>query len=522
MNTTRIAGSLLSWAARQHRGRTALIFRDAQRSYDEVEAHSNRLSHALAALGLQPGERIGVLLNNSFASIDSAFAVEKAAMVYVPLNARHTLAEHVAILNDAEASAVLVGPEFATVGAGLSGQVASLRQVIAHGWVAPGVQDVQALMARMPTHAPAVTVAPDDLIRIAYTSGTTGRPKGVAYTVQRWNQRLGGQFQAMEYALGVDDAMLHVGPLTHAAGVHLLPCYLRGARNVIEDRFDVQRVLQQIERHRITQIMCVPTMLARLVDALEAGAAGDLTSLKRIHYGTAPTPPDLIRRAIAAFGPILRQQYGMTEAMQPLCVLYPHEHLSADDAVLQSCGKPTANVTITVRNPAGQEMADGEIGEIAMAHQGIGEVMFWRRPELMAQAVRDGWFYTGDLGRFDAEGFLHIVGRNKEMIISGGFNVYAREVEDALASHPSVAEVAVIGLPDREWGERVAAFVVLRAGAQPDADQLLSRCEELIAGYKKPRIIEFVASLPRNDAGKVLKQQLGAAYLARRSQEAAP
>jgi acyl-CoA synthetase (AMP-forming)/AMP-acid ligase II len=513
MTKKRTAGLMLSWAARQHRGRTALIFGDNSLTYDEVEAGSNRLAHVLISLGLHGGERVAVLLNNSPEAIESVFAVEKAGLVYVALNARHTLAEQIAILDDAGASVLVVGPEFREIGDGVRERVESLRHVIALDWQASQVLDYRQVLASMPVHAPNVQVSPDALLRIAYTSGTTGKPKGVTYTVKRWYERLTNHFYAMEYSLGVEDAMLHVGPLTHAAGVHLLPCYLRGARNVILEKFEPVETLQQIERHRITQMMCVPTMLTRLLDTLDSGAEADLSSLKCIHYGTAPTSVDLIRRAIARFGPVMRQQYGMTEAVQPLAVLYPHEH--GEEGVLRSCGKPTANVQISVRDVHGEEMAAGEIGEIAIATDGIGAVAFWRRPDLEAEAIRDGWYYSADLGYIDKEGFLYIVGRNKDMIISGGFNVYAREVEDALESHPHVIEVAVLGLPDSEWGERIAAFVVRREGTSVDSEALGTHCASLIAGYKKPRLIEFVDVLPRNNAGKVVKNILRDDYFAR-------
>jgi acyl-CoA synthetase (AMP-forming)/AMP-acid ligase II len=206
----------------------------------------------------------------------------------------------------------------------------------------------------------------------------------------------------------------------------------------------------------------------------------------------------------------------MTEAVQPLTVLYPHEHVGdSDDGPLASCGRPTCQVQIELRTADGAPVATGDVGEIVIAHQGIGRVAFWRRPDLLAESVRDGWFHTGDLGRFDALGFLHIVGRNKDMIISGGFNVYAREVEDALASHPAVAEAAVLGRPDAEWGEVVVAFVVLRAAHEADAAALQAHCVARIAGYKKPRHITFVDALPRNAAGKVLKGALRDRALAR-------
>ena len=511
-----IAGRQITWAAAQHGERPSLRFGDRTCSHAEVETRSNRFARALAALGLTPGERLAVLLDNSVESVDSVFGAEKAALTYVALNARHTLAEHLDILEDAQASAILVGPRFAALAAEIAARRADplpgLRLVLGYGIDGTAAIDMAGACERADDTPPQIEVGTDHLVRIAYTSGTTGRPKGVAYTLRRSLARLENHFLAMEYGLSVDDAMLHVGPLTHAAGVYLFPCFLRGALNVVHDRFDPASVLAAIELHRITHLMLVPTMMGRLVEALEAGAPCDLSSLKRIHYGTAPTPVALIRRAQRVFGPILRQQYGMTEAVQPLAVLYPHEHAGegddAHDDPIGSCGRPTCNVRLSVRDAAGREVAAGEIGEIAVAHEGIGEVTFWRRPDLMAEAVRDGWFYTGDLGRFDRQGFLHVVGRNKDMIISGGFNVYAREVEDALSTHPAVLDAAVLGLPDTQWGELVAAVVVLREGRTATASSLAEHCAQRIAGYKKPRRIVFAANLPRNHAGKVMKDGL--------------
>ncbi|MDM0019141.1 class I adenylate-forming enzyme family protein [Variovorax saccharolyticus] len=517
MSSARIAGHALSWAAAQFRDRPAVVFRDRSYSYAQIEGRSNQLANALVGLGLVPGERLAVLLDNSVQSIESQFGAEKAAQAYVALNARHTVREQAAILNDAGASVLIAGADFQESVQQVRLLVPSLRAVIGVGWHDAHVLDYDALLARASDRAPGLRVPADLLLRIAYTSGTTGQPKGVAYSIERFEARLANHFGAMEYGLGVDDAMLHVGPLTHAAGVHLLPCYLRGARNIVADRFDPEQVLAQIASDRISQLMVVPTMLGRLLETLAATPAADLSALRRVHYGTAPTPAPMVHEALERLGPILRQQYGMTEAVQPLCVLYPHEHLQdgRPSERIGSCGRPTLNVGITVRDADGRPVPAGEIGEIAIAHRGIGAVAFWNRPDLERESIRDGWYYSGDLGRFDDEGFLYIVGRNKDMMISGGFNVYAREVEDAVQAHPAVAEVAVLGLPDAEWGEVVAAFVVRRPGQAIDADLLSRHCAELIAGYKKPRVIEFVDALPRNHAGKVTKNDLREVYLAR-------
>jgi acyl-CoA synthetase (AMP-forming)/AMP-acid ligase II len=523
MSSDRIAGHALSWAAGQFRDRPAVVFRDRSFSFTQIERRSNQLANVLIGLALRPGDRLAVVLNNSVESIESQFGAEKAAQTYVALNVRHSLREQVAILNDAEASVLIAGAEFRDMALQVQPLVPSLRYVIGLGWHDTGVLEYDTLLGRASDGAPRLKVPADLLLRIAYTSGTTGRPKGVAYSIERFETRLANHFSAMEYGLGIDDAMLHVGPLTHAAGVHLLPCYLRGTRNIVADRFDAERLVAQIASDRITQLMVVPTMLSRFLEALAANPAADVSALRRVHYGTAPTPPSMLHEALQRLGPIMRQQYGMTEAVQPLCVLYPHEHLQdgQPSTRIASCGRPTMNVDIVVRDADGHALPTGEVGEITLAHRGIGEVSFWRRPDLEGEAIRDGWYYSGDLGRFDDEGFLYIVGRNKDMMISGGFNVYAREVEDALHAHPAVDEVAVLGLPDAEWGEVVAAFVVRRPGQTSDAEALTRHCAELIAGYKKPRVIEFVDALPRNHAGKVTKNDLRDGYLARHPQRAA-
>ena len=234
-----IAGRLISWAAAQHGERPSLVFRERTYSHREVEARSNRFAQALIALGLRPGERVAVLLENSVESLDSLFGAEKAALTYVALNARHTLAEHLDILADAQVSAVLVGPPFAELAGALAmaagDRLPGLRHVLGLGVTATGVADFSAACAAAPDVAPAIEIGPQHWMRIAYTSGTTGKPKGVAYNQERLQARLANHFLAMEYSLSVDDAMLHVGPLTHAAGVYLFPCFLRGARNVILD-----------------------------------------------------------------------------------------------------------------------------------------------------------------------------------------------------------------------------------------------------------------------------------------------
>ena len=492
-----IAGYEYDWAAVQFRDLPSLIFGDAVFPYARIDARANRLAHALIGLGLEPGARVAVLLNNSVASLETVIGVAKAGLVFVALNARHAAPEQAAILADCGAAAVIAGPEFEALAPVLRGS----GPLIGLGW---GDLRYDDLLDAQPDHAPRIPVDEDSLVRIAYTSGTTGQPKGIAYSFRRLKARYDNFFAALDYRLGPQDSMIHVGPLTHAAGNYLLPYYLRGARNVILPRFDPDLVLRTVQDQRITHLFLVPTMLIRLLDHLDGGATYDLSSLTIINYGTAPTPVPVIRRALDRFGPILRQHFGMSECPQPLTVLYPQDHL--DPARHTSCGRPTLNLRIEVHGADGVALPPGEIGEIAIEARGVADVDYWNRPDLRAESVKGGWLMTGDLGRFDDDGFLHIVGRNKEMIISGGFNVYAREVEDALFRLPGIADVAVFGLPDPEWGEVVAAALVAHPGQTPD----LTGLGAMIAGYKRPRRMLRLAELPRNLAGKVDKSALRA------------
>lgn len=510
-----IAGDELSWAARQYRDRVALVFGDRTHCYDEIDDCSNRLANALRGFGLETGDRVAVLLNNCVQSVETVFGVTKAAMTYVALNARHTAMEHGDILNDSGASVLIAGPEHKAAALAAAKLAPSVRFVVGLEWdeLSAPCLDYHDLLASAAPDEPLVEVDDGELARIVYTSGTTGKPKGIAYSHARFRNRLDNFFAALEYRLGVDDSMIHVGPLTHAAGNYLIPYYLRGARNVILPKFDPETLQATIEKERVTHLLLVPTMIIRLLDDIEKnGARYDLSSLTRINYGTASTPRHIVKKAVETFGPILRQHLGMSECPQPLTVLYPHEHLLEGEETetrrIASCGRPTMNVKISIRGKDDGALPSGEIGEIAVKAEGVADVAYWNRPELRAETVRDGWFYTGDLGWMDEEGYLFLVGRNKDMIISGGFNIYAREVEDALLRLPELEDAAVIGLPDPEWGEIVVAAVVARAGSSPTEAGVIDGCRDYVAGYKKPKRVHFVDALPRNLAGKVNKAEL--------------
>jgi acyl-CoA synthetase (AMP-forming)/AMP-acid ligase II len=509
------AGHEFTWAARQFGDREAVIFEKQSLSFNEVNKRANRLANALVNLGLDNNPRIAVLLNNSFESLDTVIGVAKAGITYVALNARYPAAEQHRILKDADPTIVIGGPEFEDVLTRAVVGLDGIKSVFGIGWTLGGAQDYADLLAGSSDEEPNVQIDMQDLMRLHYTSGTTGQPKGITITNQRYYDRQNNFFTALEYGLGIEDSMIHVGPLTHAAGNYLVPYFLRGARNIIMARFDPVEIQEIIERERVTSLLLVPTMLIRLLDELDPGKY-DLSSIHRINYGTAPMPVEVLKRGIKAFGAVFREHYGLSECPQPATLLYPHEHVldGPEDSVrrLASCGRPTLNVNIEIRNSDGSLLPAGEVGEVCIEAVGAADVGYWRSPGMYEENVRQGWFYSGDLGYMDDEGYLFIVGRNKDMIISGGFNVYSREVEEALFEHEDITEAAVVGLPDAEWGEIVCAFVVRRDGSELDAASIDEHCRDLIAGYKLPRALEFVDALPRNNTGKVDKAEMRRIY----------
>jgi acyl-CoA synthetase (AMP-forming)/AMP-acid ligase II len=516
------AGHEFTWATRQFGDREAVVLEGQSLSFTEVNKRANRLANALINLGLDNNHRVAVLLNNCFESLDTVIGVAKAGVTYVALNARYPAAEQHRILKDANPTIVIGGPEFEDV---LSQAVVGLdgiKFVFGIGWTHGGAQNYFDLVAGSSDEEPNVQIEMNDLMRLHYTSGTTGQPKGITISYQRYYDRQNNFFAALEYGVGIDDSMIHVGPLTHAAGNYLVPYFLRGARNIIMARFDPVEMQSIIERERVTSLLLVPTMLIRLLDELDPDKY-DLSSIHRINYGTAPMPVEVLKRGIKAFGAVFREHYGLSECPQPATLLYPHEHVldGPEDVVrrLASCGRPTLNVNIEIRDTDGDALPAGEVGEICIEAVGAADVGYWNSPGMYEENVRQGWFHSGDLGYMDDEGYLFIVGRSKDMIISGGFNVYSREVEEALFEHGDIMEAAVVGLPDAEWGEIVCAFVVCREGSEMDAGSIIEHCRELIAGYKRPRAVEFVDALPRNNTGKVDKTEMRRIYQSRNGVE---
>jgi long-chain acyl-CoA synthetase len=507
-----VLAELISRAGYQFAPREALSGDRSTMTFAEVEADSNRLASALAReLGVTRGERVAILLANCPEFVVADFALMKAGLIRVPINPRYTAGEITFILKHSAATVLITGPGFEAVVPEIRRATSSLRHVVVTEPV-PALPDVGEWRVLLDTGSPdafAVDTTDTDGYMLAYTSGTTGRPKGAFTTVRA---RLANVFNvyANEMFVTPSDVMLHVASLAHGSGTKVLPIFAKGAKNVLLPKFSVAAFFRAVERHKVTISWMVPTMMAMLADAAERTEA-DCSSLTTIIYGGAPMPAPVVERALAAFGPIFVQMYGLTEAPHPDLVLGKHEHV-ADPVTghrpgVGATGRAAIGVNLRLVDDAGDDVPPGSVGEIIIAGEHV-MAHYWNDPEATAATLRDGWCYTGDMARMDAGGFYYIVDRKKEMIISGGYNVYPREVEDVLYRHPAIAECAVIGSPDELWGETVHAIIVAKAEGHVATEDVLAHCARELAGYKKPRRISVVADLPKTANGKIDKKAL--------------
>jgi len=491
-----------------HGDAEALVCGDVRHDYDTTVDRCRRLAAGLLALDLpggplRRGDRVAIIAANCHRYIETYLAIPAAGFVLVPLNSRHTDHELRYAAEDS-AARVLVTDR---VPSPLDDEFE---------WVIRIPDDYEALLdAAGPSDDPLpADVFPDDLAEtdlagLFYTGGTTGAAKGVMLTHRNLLANAWSTFTWSE--LGPDDRYLVVSPLFHAAGtVAVLASVWMGSAEVILPAFDPTAVLDLFERERITITLLVPTMLAATTDE-QIRTPRDVSSLRMLTHGASPATLALLRRAADTFADAeLLHLYGATET-SPVATALRHEERLLDTPVGKSCGAPVIGVDIAILDPEGGRLPAGEIGEVGIRGANVMQG-YWNKPEATAAALTDGWYRSGDVGRVDDHGHLFLVDRSKDMIVSGGENVYSTEVEDALASHPLVAEVAVIGVPDERWGEAVHAVVVLREPAtDPDAlaAELLAHARETIAGYKVPKQIEITSDpLPKSGAGKILKRTL--------------
>ncbi len=481
----------------------AMYVGDATWTYHEVDEMANRLAHTLLARGLVKGDRVALLVGNGPWSVPLDFACLKAGLVRVPLNARLSLAEHEHMLVETGAAVVVAAAEMGEVATALVARVTGLVGV---GLGAPGVDGSDLVIDAASALAtdPCVALEADDPMLLLYTSGTTGTLKAVVHTQGSYAAIVSNILTNL-VSPRRDSVMLHAASLIHASGTFVLPYWLRGAGTAILERFDPPQFLAAIARYRATEINLVPTMIAMLM-ATPGVQDADVSSLRRVIYGASPMPRPVLERAMRTWGPIFTQYYGQTEAPLALTVLDREDHL--DETLWGSCGFPSVDAEVRVATEDGAPVGEGEIGEIQVRAP-FAMAGYYRADELTAATrTDDGWLRTRDMARRDRRGYLYLVDRRSDMIVTGGYNVYPREVEDVLLEHPAVAECAVVAAPDPTWVEAVVAFVVLRPGAQASEDDLRAAVRERLAGYKVPRRVEFVAEIPKSAVGKVLRRAL--------------
>lgn len=506
-------GRLLVNAAHRRPEAPALTQGGETRTYREFAARTAQLARGLHSLGVEQSGRVAVLMRNCPELLETMFACFTGGYGWVPLNAKFTSAEvgyHVA---DSGASAVVTDAEGVDTvrGANLDGV-----EIVSTGRAPEGVTQYEALLASGDDELFVADVDRDDLAWLFYTSGTTGKPKGAMlshgllnFTVASWLADL--------TPLGDDDVTLHAAPLTHGAGFHAMAAVGRGVHQVFASpgRFEPAEILDLLATARVTNTWLVPTQLVMLTDAARDNPP-PLPALRRIVYGGAAFAVPDLRHAIEVFGPRFVQLYGQGETPMTATVLPPEVHAAAMAGEhaerLGSAGYARPGMDVRVFDADDREAPPGEVGEVVVRGPAV-MTGYWGRPEATAETLRNGWLHTGDLGRMDAHGYLYLLDRAKDMIITGGSNVYAVEIETVLTEHPTVREAAVVGVPDRTWGELVVAVVVPTEAVSQD-DQaavtavLDAHCAASLAGYKRPRRFVFVTALPRNAYGKVLKREI--------------
>jgi fatty-acyl-CoA synthase len=500
-----IAGLLADGIARAG-DRLALVQGSRALTYRALGDRVARLAAGLAGLGLRPGDRIVLLMPNRPELVETLWAAFHGGFVAVPVNWHLHPDEVDYIVRHCRAAAIVVSDETAAAARTLADAVRVVRVARADGSDAGfdnTVLDYEDVLAPEPSRA--VDTAAQDPAWLFYTSGTTGRPKGATLT----HRNLAAMTEA--YARDLDpvadgSSYLHAAPLTHGSGLYLLPSTARGATQVIAPGtgFSAADFVALVEEHQVTHAaFLAPTMLRRVVD--EARGRTPLThptlpSLRSIVVGGAPLYQEDLRAAVAVLGPIVVQMYGQGEAPMTITVMPASEALDHPG----SCGRAFHGVEIRIADPDGEPVPDGADGEVLVR----GDVVmrgYWDNPDATAATLAKGWLHTGDIGHLDA-GYLHLTDRAKDVIITGGSNVYPREVEEVLLTHPAVREAAVVGVPDPEWGESVRAFVV--AAGDPTPGELIQHCRDRLASFKKPREVILVTELPKNAAGKILKREL--------------
>ena len=485
-------------------------------SFKYFNERVNRLIHGLKELKLRKGEVMGILSWNCLEYTEVFGAAMKGGYVLAHFNPRLKEQELIHVINDSKASLLFIGSDLVEIIDRIHNQLSHTKTLMAFGNAREQMITYSEVLQSHSTSEPASEVTEQDPLAIFYTSGTTGVPRGALYTHKQKMENT--CMKALDIGLEFGDRHLVILPMFHIGGdSHIWPFFLMGGCNVIipEPSFNPATSLQTISEERITDVHIVPTQLVSILN-LHDIESYDLRKLKRVWYAASPMPVEVLKRGLALFGPIFIQGYGQTESGPHTTVLNKDAHRVIDKTpveqkVLASCGQPCIGVHMRIIDEAGNDVEAGKIGEIIIKGK-RNMTGYWRNSDSTAETIKGGWLYTGDLGFYDEKGFIYIADRKKDMIVTGGENVYPKEVEEVLYRHPAVMEAAVIGIPDDFWIERVQAVVVLKEGTQATAEDIIEFCKARIAHYKAPKGVDFVESLPKSPQGKTLKKEIRKQY----------
>lgn len=494
--------------------KTALVFQNQRTTYAHLNQRVNSVANSLLRMGLKKDDRVAVLLHNCPEFIELYFACAKSGGIFVPINTLLKRRELTDIFEYIEPRFLVLDNDFRDMVHAIIPEVKCIEFPIVRGGESGVWEQYESLVDLGESTEPNVSISDDDIVSIFLTSGTTGRPKGAMRTHR--HDLINVMTCTIELGLRRDDRALLLFPFYHVTFADHLRHVLMS--NVIVIRkvggFEPREVLNMLATERITVCQFVPTMINALLQ-VDNPEEYDLSNFRLLLYAASPMPVELLKKAMQRFHCQFFQLYGQTETGPCTTALRPEEHVlegsAAQIARLASAGRPVVDYEVRIVNEAGTDVHVGEIGEIVVRSEAM-TIGYWRLPEETARTIRDGWVYTGDFGTLDDENYVFIVDRKHDLIISGGKNIYPREIEEIIYSHEAVLEAAVIGVPDDYWGESVKAFVVLKDGMTATEEEIINVCKESIASYKKPRSVAFVEKLPKSPTGKILKRVIRDEY----------
>ncbi len=497
-----------------HPNDEAFVYEDRRITFADYNSRINKVIHGLRKMGVKKGDVLGILSWSCLEFAEIYGLTMKGGFIASPFNPRLGKDELEYLIKYSETNTIFVGKELIEVANSLKERLPNVKNFISLETAAPGMTAYADIIKANSGEEPDIELGEDDPCCINYTSGTTGVPRGALYTQRRFIED--SKILVIDMGLQEGHKRVQITPLFHIAGnTHFRSSLLTAGCNVIVKFFDAAETLKIIQREQATHMDSVPTHLAAILNLPDLKKY-DISSLQFFWYGASPMPLEVLKSGMKVFGPIFAQGYGQSESGPAISHLSKEDHNVLDKPAkeqkkLSSAGRPDIGVQVRILDEKGNDVGPDEVGEIAVRSKQT-MVEYWKKPKETKAALINGWLHTGDMGYFDEEGYIYIADRKKDLIISGGENIYPREVEEVLYRHPAVMEAAVIGVPDEYWVEKVHAVIALKKGKQATAEEIVAFCKKNIAGYKTPKSIEFVDALPKNPTGKILKRELRDKY----------